>query len=438
MIEELKQAEFSLAEGQRLAHMGSWTFDTGGFVSWSSELFRIHGLEPAGKAPSIPEYMAFVHPEDRVFVAQAIQQMLRTRRGLDFTKRIVRPDGAIRWVRCVGTRTSHGSRLVGTGIDVTEQEELTQALRKNEETLRMLIDGIDALIITMTADDELEFVNQQVLDFFGKSGEEMKDWRQNGAIHPHDLGAVIAAWTDSVQTGRPYDHVHRYRRSDGVCRWFRVRGRPARDTQGRIVRWYVILSDIDERKRAEERLEEQQQELQQVLDLTPQMVAVFGRERERLYANSVALAYIGTSLKEWRQQGIGSELHPDDVERVVVAAKRGVSTRSAYELEVRIRKSDGTYRWFLARFNPMCVDHGRPSRWYVACTDIEDRKKAEERLLQENVALREEIDNTSMFEEIVGAAPALAATLSRVAKVACSDSTVLISGLAAPARHSSP
>jgi transcriptional regulator with GAF, ATPase, and Fis domain len=105
-----------------------------------------------------------------------------------------------------------------------------------------------------------------------------------------------------------------------------------------------------------------------------------------------------------------------------------VSTRSAYELEVRIRKSDGTYRWFLARYNPMHVDHGQPSRWYVACTDIEDRKKAEERLQEENVALREEIDKTSMFEEIVGTSPALTAVLTRVSKVAGSDSTVLISG----------
>jgi formate hydrogenlyase transcriptional activator len=155
---------------------------------------------------------------------------------------------------------------------------------------------------------------------------------------------------------------------------------------------------------------------------------VFGPRRERLYANSVALAYIGTTLEEWQQQRDGSELHPDDVERLKAASERALSTRAAYEMEVRIRKSDGTYRWFLARYNPMSVDHGQPSRWYVACTDIEDRKRAEERLQQENVALREEIDKTSMFEEIVGASPALTAVLSLVGKVATSDLTVLITG----------
>ena len=100
-IEERKQAEFYLAEGQRLAHIGSWAFNAAGFDYWSSELFQIHGLDPRGKAPTKEEYLALVHPEDREFVEQQIQEMLATI-GFDFTKRIVRPDGQIRSVRCVG------------------------------------------------------------------------------------------------------------------------------------------------------------------------------------------------------------------------------------------------------------------------------------------------------------------------------------------------
>jgi transcriptional regulator with GAF, ATPase, and Fis domain len=105
-----------------------------------------------------------------------------------------------------------------------------------------------------------------------------------------------------------------------------------------------------------------------------------------------------------------------------------MSNGSAFEIEVRFHKSDGSYRWFLARYNPVLDEKGQVVRWYVACTDIEDRKRAEERLQQENVALREEIDETSMFEEIVGTAPALQTVLSRISKVAPTDSTVLITG----------
>src|SRR5579863_5950828 len=397
-IEELKQAEFYLAEAQRLAHTGSWAFDAAGFEYWSSELFQIYGLKPGRKAPDIPEYMSLVHPEDREFVAQKIQNMLAGHAPFDYTKRIVRPDGAVRHVRCAGAPGLNGRGFVGTGIDVTEQEELTQALRKSEEELRLVVNGIGALVTTYTADGELEFGNQQVLDFFGMTLEEMKDWRNNHTIHPDDICRVIACWTHSLATGQPYDDVHRYRRSDGEYLWFRSYGRPWRDGEGRVMRWYVLLTDIDESQKAKEKLEEQEKELRQVLDLTPQLVSVNGgSNQERLYANRGLLDYLGTTLEEWRQRSAGSDAHPDDLKRLNAFIARSKSAGSAFEMETRIRKGDGSDRWFLARFNPVRDDKGNIRRWYVANTDIDDRKRAEERLQQENIALREEIDKTSMF-----------------------------------------
>src|SRR4029077_20174648 len=141
------------------------------------------------------------------------------------------------------------------------------------------------------------------------------------------------------------------------------------------------------------------------------------------------LDYLGLSLEEWRQAPERSAFgHPDERARERDCFDLAVSTGSAYELELRLRKGDGRYRWFLARSNPVRDDEGQIIRWYVACTVIHDRKAAEERLQQENVALREEVDRASMFEEIVGASPALTSLLSRACKVAGSDSTVLISG----------
>ena len=304
-IEERKQAEFYLAEAQRLAHTGSWVFSARGFEYWSSELFRIHGLDPAEQAPSLPDYMALVHPEDRAYVAQRIQQMQEDGDEFDFTKRIVRPDGEVRHVRCVGRPSSGVSEVqifVGTGIDVTEEELLTRALRKSET------------------------------------------------------------------------------------------------------------------------------ELKQMLDLAPQMVCVQGPQHERLYANRQALQYFGLTLEDWLESNYWSLVHPDDVDGVKARVDRSLLVGTVDELEMRLKAADGTYRWFLVRYNPLHDDQGRLVRWYSASTDIEDRKKGEDRLQQENVALREEIDKKSMFEEIVGASPALNAMLSRVSKVAGSDSTVLITG----------
>jgi len=168
-------------------------------------------------------------------------------------------------------------------------------------------------------------------------------------------------------------------------------------------------------------------ELRQMLDLAPQHIVVYGPNRERLYANRVALDYHGYSLEEW-QQSSGKYIHPDDNGRLDVVFGHAVARGSADELELRLRKRDGTYRWFLARYNPLRDNKGQVMRWYAACTDIEDRKQAEDTLHRENVALREEIDKASMFEEIVGTSPALKSVLSRVSKVAPSDSTVLITG----------
>jgi PAS domain S-box-containing protein len=556
-IEERKQAEFYLSEGQRLAHIASWAFKAAGFDYWSSELFQIHGLDPSGKPPTVEEYLALVHPEDREFMKQAIEKILADHREFDFTKRIVRPDGKIRTVRWVGVPAIQGEPFqgfVGTGMDVTEQEELAQdlrrskahltnaqtlshtgsvgmevrtkrifwseesariygyspgteptpdlilqrvhpddvnllkdvlkraaqggvnfdfehrllmpdgsikyiynlsqsmkdeagneevvgaivditerrraeeALRQSEERFRLVVESIPGLVVTTTLEGELEFVNRRAVDYFGRTLEQLKGWRTSDAIHPDDLASAIAVWRDSIEKGISYDVDYRLRHSDGVYRWFHVCGRPLRDAQGLIVRWYTLLTDIDDRKKAEQKLEEQEMELRQVLDFTPQVIAVFGPRRERLFINRMALDYLGLTLDEWRDTAHGSVGHPDDSKRVQVQWDSAMSSGSAFEIEARMRKSDGSYRWFLIRYNPVRDEQGQITRWYAAGTDIEDRKRAEEKLRQENVALREEIDKASMFEEIVGTSPALQTVLSRISKVAPTDSTVLITG----------
>jgi formate hydrogenlyase transcriptional activator len=313
-IEERKQTEFYLAEGQRLAHTGSWAFNPAGFDYWSSELFQIYGLDAKGKPPTVEEYLKLVHPEDREFVLQKIQKMFADHRGFDFTKRILRPDGKVRHVRCVGAPVADCENFqgfVGTGIDVTDQEQLTEDLRKSETELR------------------------------------------------------------------------------------------------------------------------------QMLDLVPQHVHVLTADACLVYSNEIALKYHGSVLQDWQLRPLIDwridELpitlfHPDDRERVICELKSALSSGSPHETEGRLLRNDGKYRWFLFRYNPLRDELGRVVRWYVAGTDIEDRKQAEEKLQQENVTLREEVDQTSMFEEIVGTSSALQAVLARVSKVAPSDSTVLVTG----------
>src|ERR1700690_1823873 len=134
----LQRSEFYLAEGQRLGHIGSWAFDPDGFDYWSPELFRMHGLDPASKPPSLQQYLGFLHPHDRESMADLIKGILVEASPFDATKRVVRPNGEVRYIRCVGAPVVEHRNLkkyVGSAIDVTEHELLTQELRRREAYL---------------------------------------------------------------------------------------------------------------------------------------------------------------------------------------------------------------------------------------------------------------------------------------------------------------
>jgi formate hydrogenlyase transcriptional activator len=364
---------------------------------------------------------------------RALTEALATGVFQPYEKEFLRKDGSRLPVLIGGALFQGAKEGVVFVLDLSEQKRAEEGLRQSEERFRLVLESIGAQVISTTLEGELDFVNRPVLEYFGKTMEQLKGWRTTDVLHPDDLASAIAVWKDSIEKGLSYDVDHRFRRSDGVYRWFHVRGRPQRDAQGSIVRWYALLTDIEDRKTAEGKIREQEAEVRQIFELVPQHVAVFGPNGERLYANRVTLDYVGLSLEEWRQtlgHSFRSSLfvHPDDQERVARGFNANSSSGSDCELELRVRKGDGTYRWFLVRFNPLRDDQGQITRWYVASTDIEDRKQAEDRLLSENVALREEIDKASMFEEIVGTSPALKSVLSRISKVAPSNSTVLITG----------
>jgi PAS domain S-box-containing protein len=255
--EQLRLNEYYLSEGQRLAHMGSWAFNAAGFEYWSSELFRIHGLDPRGKPPSVEEYLALVHPEDRAFMQQGITQMLADHRTFDFTKRILRSDGEIRHVRCVGVPVTQGGifqGFLGTEMDVTEQEQLTEELRRGEKELRDVIDTIPAIVWSALPDGSNAYVNRRFIEYSGLSAEQTTGSGWQAAIHPDDLERHAGKWIKAVATGKPHENEARCRRSDGQYRWHLDRGVPLRDEDGNIVKWHGVVTEIEDSKRTEEAL----------------------------------------------------------------------------------------------------------------------------------------------------------------------------------------
>ena len=171
------------------------------------------------------------------------------------------------------------------------------------------------------------------------------------------------------------------------------------DERGAVIRWYTTATDIDDRKRTEEKLRQSEAELRTITDAIPQAIVVLAPDGTTLYANQVACERTGLTLDEILRGGCAVQVfHPEDVDRVGTR-KEGLSHGHPFELELRARQKGGEYRWQLIQYNPLTDERGHVIRWYATSTDIDDQKKTEERLRNENLVLREEIDHSSMFAE---------------------------------------
>jgi PAS domain S-box-containing protein len=316
-----------------------------------------------------------------------------------------------------------------------EHKRNEAALQESEQRFRRIVDTVPGFVCTLSAAGEVELVNRQVLDYFGKTIEELKNWTTSDAVHPDDLPRVTSAWRRSLETGGPYVVELRQRRADGVYRWFQSRALALRDVEGRVTGWYVLLTDIDDRKRAERELKrafdekaKSEAELRTILDAIPQLIVAMDAQGTFLHANHAVLEYTGLTDEEAGSARFQEVFHPEDSERLRDERVAGLSRGTAFEYERRVRRKDGQYRWHLVQYNPLRDEQGKVIRWYATGTDIDDRKQAEEKTRQENFALREQIDQIFMFEEIVGSSPALKTVLAGIVKVAPTDSTVLITG----------
>ena len=308
--------------------------------------------------------------------------------------------------------------------------EAFAAVAQSEARIRRIIDTIPAQAWRAEPNGTIDYHNQRWHDYTGLSSEEAHAWGWKAVIHPDDLEAAMEKWLGAIlPSGQPGEIEARLRRFDGGYRWFLVRVEPLRDEQGQVVHWYGTNTDIDDLKRAQDTLREGEQELRRIVDLIPQIVAVLAPDGKALYTNQLMLDYTGLAADEVTGSDFRRRFfHPEDAERLDDERATALACGLPFESERRARRHDGQYRWFLIRYSPFRDEHGRLLRWYATGTDIDDRKRAEERTRNENLALRDEIDRSSMFEEIVGSSDALQRVLREVAKVARTDSTVLILG----------
>ena len=314
----------------------------------------------------------------------------------------------------------------------SERHELSDALEKlgrEAARLQSLIDTVPSFLWTSFPDGSKEFLNKRWYEYTGLTQEQGKGWGWKVVVHPDDLDRLLREWLALLNDPKPGELETRIRRYDGEYRWFLIRVLPEFDAEGNVVRWLGSDTDIEDRKRAETKLLKDEQELRRITDAIPHTIVVLDPKGNALYANQAMLDYTGLTMQDVLASDFRARtFHPEDLERVGEEREGGFAGGLPFEIELRVLRKDGQYHWLLLRYNPLRDEEERLVRWYATGTDIDDRKLAEDRTRNENVALREDIVRSSMFEEIVGSCEPLRRVLVQVSKVAPTDSTVLVLG----------
>ena len=270
-----------------------------------------------------------------------------------------------------------------------ENTRLYHDLSERERESRLIVENIPGLVALLGASGDLEVVNHQILDYTGRTLQDLKQWGTNDAVHPDDLPEVIDSFTRAIVAGSPYDIRQRLRRSDGVYRWFRNSGFPVRDADGQVVRWCVLLTDIDDQKRAEDAIRASERNLKLTVDTIPALAWSARPDGSAEFFNQHYLHFIGLSAEQASGWGWTTAVHAEDLSAVTAAWQRIMASQAPGEAEARLRRYDGEYRWFLFRANPLRDETGRIVKWYGVNTDIDDLKRAEEELRRSEAFLVE-------------------------------------------------
>ncbi len=280
--------------------------------------------------------------------------------------------------------------------EVAERRRAEEALRASEINLRKIVDSIPGLVCTMSPAGEVTTLNKPLLEYFGKARDELKNWRMTDAVHPDDLPRVLTAFDFSIKTGTPYDVEHRCRRADGVYRWFQVRALPVQEKDCQHSGWYVLLTDIEDRKRAEEELQRSEAFLAEA-----QRITLTGSFSWRLDTDEIAFSEQLYRIFEFDHDSpvtlakIGSRVRPEDIPLLsekIDLARHGITN---HDYEIRLQMPDGKIKYLRTSAYGARDRHGRPE-YIGAIQDVTQRRASEEELSR----VRSELSRVSGFTSL--------------------------------------
>jgi PAS domain S-box-containing protein len=461
--EKLRRTEADLLEAQRISQTGSWKLDvSSGTVTVSPQIFRMFGVKPDEDTSTVEFWLSRNHIEDQKRIQELFEKSIIQKIDYEADYRIVLPNGAIKHLHAVGHPVLNESgdlvEFVGTAMDITERKQREEALRRSEgylaEAQKLTHTGSWAVRVPQMENAQREA--GQELAAIPRFGWDASYWSKEmyqifcldpgptpppfvevvRRFHPEDASYNTLVVEQAVRDRTDFEIDYRLPLPNGAVKYIHVVGHPVLNASGDVVELVGTAMDVTEQHEARaalqtafEQIKAEETELRRMTDAIASYIYVLRPDGTALYANQTVLDYTGLTLEDVQREDQRARVfHPEDVERLREERHAALARGKPFELEQRARGRDGNYRWFLVRFNPLCDNQGHIIRWYATGTDIEDRKRAEERMRDENLALREQIDQAFMFEEIVGASPALQTVLSSIVKVAPTDSTVLITG----------
>ncbi|MBV8052507.1 MAG: PAS domain-containing protein [Acidobacteriaceae bacterium] len=333
------------------------------------------------------------HPDDLPPLMEKWQKMLVSGESDEIEARLRRHDGVYRWflIRAQALRNDSGEivRWYGTSTDIEDRKQAEEALQSSKHNLAAIINTIPTTAWTTRPDGYCDFLNQVWLEYVGMTAESAQGWGWAEAIHPQDRPRLVEEWQSCLASGTPIDTEARIRRFDSSYRWFLIRANPLRDGAGNVVKWYGTCIDIDDRKRVEEALHARELDARSLLDNMPGFLGRHSPDGTPEIVNQPFLQYFGKTVEEIRKWRTSDLVHPDDLANTIEVFGNGIARGRAWALEFRLRRFDGVYRWFQARWVPVRDFEGRLLHWNALTTDIDDRKKAEAQVEQAYLRLAE-------------------------------------------------
>jgi PAS domain S-box-containing protein len=433
-IEDRKRAETALEEAQAALLASEqnlnliinslpvlvWSARPDGSADFINHSWREYAGEPADKILEWG-FLDLYHPDDVAGMVEIWKRDLAHSDQTSLKGRIRGADGQYRWFYFAGRKLTDANGVVrwfGCNVDIEDLQRAEDALRasesalrENERRLQHIINAVPGLVWSASADGAVTFLSQQYLDYIGQSAAPALAGGWMDAIHPEDAEGLLRAWSEALAEGRPNEHEARLRRADGSYRWMLFRASPSYNEAGQLTEWFGVNIDVEDRKGArdalrtsEAALRESERQLQQIVSSIPGLTWKADAQGNVTFWSKGFLDYGGATIEDILGYGFMNYLHPDDHDRVLEVWNGILRSGTQGESEVRIRRADGQYRWFLWRASPFFDGAGNVTQWFGINVDIENRKRAEENLRQSQNELAHVTRMTTMGELAVSIA----------------------------------